>query len=153
MIILIYRDWFLRHAHVTWAAIIGSGASVFILVFICRLDHNFNDQSHKAPLRLHWPTIKKLFSKLAGIFCIFWSCLMSWTRWYLQFFPKLNSFPVILCWNLQNCRFSRLHFFFDWPKKLTVYQKDFKILTYSGVELCPQHYVVFKFFQDNTVFP
>ena len=44
-------------------------------------------------------------------------------------------------------------FFCSLTKKTTVYQKDFKIVTGSGVELCPQHYFVFSFSQDHTVFP
>ena len=88
---------------------------------------------------------KTLFSKRTRIFYIFWKGMMSWTRCCLQFSPKLNSFPVIMCWNLPKMQNFAATLILHWPEKVSVYQKNFKVLTYSGVELCPQHDVVFRF--------
>ena len=38
-------------------------------------------------------------------------------------------------------------------QKNALFQKDFKKLAYSWVELCSLHKIVFGFSQDHTVFP
>ena len=77
-----------------------------------------------------------IFSKRAQKLYIFWSGMMSLARFCLQIFPKLNSFPVLVFWNFQNCRFLQSHFFYT-SKKNTIYQKDFKNSEHFGIELCP----------------
>ena len=69
---------------------------------------------------------KILFSKRAWNSYIFCGGIKSWTRCCLQNFPNLNSFPVIICWNFQNSRFSQSHIFLHWPKNFTVYRKEFE---------------------------
>ena len=53
-------------------------------------------------------------------------------------FPKLQIFVVSL--------------YFTLAKKITIVQKDIKILPYSVEELCRLHNIVFGFSQDHTVF-
>ena len=87
-----------------------------------------NSSSHKTVLQLTqriWPRSgakitlankKILFWKRTTIFYIFWRGMMSWTRCCLQFFPKLNSFLVILCWNLPKMQNFAVTLFLHWSE-------------------------------------
>ena len=85
---------------------------------------------------IHWPTKIYFFSKRVKNLYILWSGMISLKRYGHQIFPKLNSFPVIMCWSFKIFRFSRSYVFLHLPK-ITVYKKKIKILTYSRVEWCP----------------
>ena len=54
----------------------------------------------------------------------FWSRMVFLTRCCIQIFPKLNSFPVTICWNFQNCKFSLTHFFLTGQKNYCLSKKN-----------------------------
>ena len=58
--------------------------------------------------------------KIQNVFEIF---TYSWSNWCpkhdvnFRFFSKLNSIPVIICWNFKIWKLSRSHFLLHWPNK------------------------------------
>ena len=100
----------------------ASERNFFMLIFLIRVD--FKTCGDVFLFNKQWILIlfdqitlankkKSLFSKRARNLYELWSGMMSRTRCCLQIFPKLNSFPVIICWNFQNCTFSRSRYFFN----------------------------------------